>query len=122
MKVTKFDPSLNAVLGGILTTGTVSKASNAYAIGGVVVEGSAASNWHIVAYGSNYARWIPHDASGTSLDDLSDVTITAAQALDRLHYTGSSWVNTAAIWRPLMDGTGNVITDAGTGEAVMALS
>jgi hypothetical protein len=56
------------------------------------------------------------------LDDLSDVTITSATTLDRLHYNGTAWVNTAAIWRPLMDGAGNVITDGGTGEAIMALS
>jgi len=59
----------------------------------------------------------------TTLDDLTDVTITSPQPLDRLHYNGSQWINTAAIWRPVLDAaTGDVLQDAGTGEAVMALS
>lgn len=65
MKVTKFQPQgFDAVLRGVLSGGVVSEASNAYAIGGIVVEGAAGSNYHIVAYSSNYARWIPHDAAG----------------------------------------------------------
>lgn len=66
--------------------------------------------------------WQPVSAA-TTLDGLTDVTITSPQPLDRLHYNGSQWVNTAAIWRPVLDAaTGDVLQDAGTGEAVMALS
>lgn len=57
-----------------------------------------------------------------ALDDLTDVVITSPVALDQLRYDGSAWVNDARIWRPLMDGLGNVVTDSGTGEAIMALS
>jgi hypothetical protein len=56
------------------------------------------------------------------LDDLTDVVITSPATLDRLHYDGTNWINTAAIWRPLMDGGGAVVTDGGTGEAIMVLS
>lgn len=69
--------------------------------------------------------WIGGQLGGSSvgaLDDLSDVTITSPAADEVLRYNGSAWVNDDRIWRPLMDGAGNVITDSGTGEAVMALS
>lgn len=56
----------------------------------------------------------------TTLDDLSDVTITSPVAGQRLMYTGVVWVNDAGHDRPLMDGAGAVITDAGTGEAIVA--
>lgn len=60
-----------------------------------------------------------------ALDDLSDVATSAAATGDHLVRSGSSWVPespaaAANIWRPVMDGYGNVITDGGTGEAIMA--
>lgn len=65
MKVTKFQPQgFDAVLRGLLSNDTTAVSSNTYAINGITVEGAAGSNYHIVAYSSNYARWIPHDASG----------------------------------------------------------
>lgn len=56
------------------------------------------------------------------LDDLTDVTITSPADLNHLIYdaTAAQWENSAGFWRPLMDGAGAVITDGGTGEAVMA--
>lgn len=62
------------------------------------------------------------EAGGGSLDDLTDVTITSALDLNSLIYddTTNQWINTAAFWRPVMDGAGAVITDGGTGEAIMA--
>jgi hypothetical protein len=56
------------------------------------------------------------------LGDLSDVTLTSPAELDTLRRVGSAWVNDGRIWRPLMDGLGNVIVDSGTGDAIMALA
>lgn len=66
-----------------------------------------------------------HPVTG-ALDALSDVTAPSPVSGDRLVYNGSAWVNQAPsadtnIWRPLMDGYGNVVVD-GTGQAVMAYS
>lgn len=73
-----------------------------------------------------------HAAGGSSvgaLDDLSDVTITTAASGDFLRHNGSAWVDSTiqpsdiqnvGRWVPLMDGNGAVITDGGTGAAVMA--
>jgi hypothetical protein len=36
-----------------------------------------------------------------ALDDLTDVTITAEAAGDRLRFDGSEWVNTRRVWMPL---------------------
>lgn len=61
-----------------------------------------------------------------ALDDLTDVVITTPAAADRLRYDGSTWRNSALIWRPVMtlepstgqwlpvvDGSGNcVMTEA----------
>jgi hypothetical protein len=56
-----------------------------------------------------------------ALDDLTDVVITSPVVRQMLIYDGAHWVNSSAIWRPLMDGLGNVITDGATGAAIMAL-
>lgn len=58
----------------------------------------------------------------STLDDLTDVTITSPVTADRLRYDGAVWVNSALIWRPvtvydptsglwvpLVDGNGNAI-------------
>lgn len=67
--------------------------------------------------------WFLTSAGGgaTALDDLTDVTITAAALYDRLHYDGTGWVNTDKIWRPLLDDDGAIVTDD-DGAAVMGLS
>lgn len=70
-------------------------------------------------------EWCPGSvAVPVTLDDLTDVTITSPSDMQGLIYdaTAGQWVNTSAIWRPLMDGTGAVITDGVTGEAIMALN
>ncbi len=60
----------------------------------------------------------------TTLDGLTDVVITSAAAADRLRYDGTTWVNSALIWAPVMvldPGTGNylVLTDT-SGNPIMA--
>lgn len=58
-----------------------------------------------------------------ALDDLTDVTITSAAAADRLRYNGSAWVNSAALWVPVMveDGATGLwyVVVTGSGDAVM---
>ena len=87
---------------------------------------TAANTWDRVNLESidGGATWLAqHVASGaTDLDDLTDVTITSPANLHALIYdaTASQWKNSAGFWRPLMDGAGAVITDGGTGEAIMA--
>jgi hypothetical protein len=76
----------------------------------------------VTASGAGATKTITIPGGASALDDLTDVTITSPVANDELRYNGSVWVNSAAIWRPLMDGAGNVVVDGGTGEAVMALS
>jgi hypothetical protein len=61
---------------------------------------------------------------GTSvgaLDDLSDVTITAPAAADRLRYNDSGWVNSALRWSPVMtfDGTNWLVVVDGDGNPVL---
>jgi len=61
-----------------------------------------------------------YSSISAALDDLTDVTITSATAGDRLRYSGTTWVNSALVWVPVMDGLGNVVTDSGTGQAIVA--
>jgi hypothetical protein len=65
-------------------------------------------------------KFIEMPISVSELDDLSDVTLTSEALNEVLRYNGTVWVNDNRIWRPLMDGSGNVIVD-GDGQAVMAL-
>lgn len=56
-----------------------------------------------------------------SLDDLDDVVITSPATADRLRFNGTSWINSALIWRPVMtfDGTNWQVAVDGDGNAVM---
>lgn len=63
-----------------------------------------------------------HAITRPALDDLTDVAVGSAAIRQTLIHDGTNFVNSSGIWRPLMDGAGAVITDGGTGEAVMALS
>lgn len=76
----------------------------------------------VSASGTGTTKTITIPGGASALDDLTDVTITSPATNDRLAYNGTVWVNSAGIWRPLMDGAGAVVTDGGTGEAIMALS
>jgi len=62
-----------------------SAASNTLAINGIQITGAAASNYHIVASGSNFAAWVPHASGGgsalTVLDEGAPLT-TDASSLD----------------------------------------
>lgn len=58
-------------------------------------------------------------AGSPVLDDNTDVTLTSPVAGDRLRFDGLVWRNDNRIWKPVMDGLGNVVTDSGTGEAIM---
>lgn len=120
MKVTQFSTGGLPQPYGTWSTGTVNEAceavsasvsSNSYAISGIIVSGSAQSNYHLLASGSNYAAWVPDTSGVTSLDDLSDVAITSVASNDRLRYNGSLWVNSTLWWEPMVDGSGLVMLD-----------
>lgn len=90
MKVTRFQAFDPATIQSILNASNgdtvVSTSSNTFAWNGVTLYGSAASNYHIVAYSSNEARWISHDASvGGSVSFGSNV-----MAVSDLNVGGSS--------------------------------
>lgn len=88
MKVTKFSPGGLPAAYGAWSTGSVSSAceaetasisSNSLAIGGVIISGSAASNYHILASGSNYAAWVPDSSGGGSVSYGSNaMSVTSA--------------------------------------------
>lgn len=70
-------------------------------------------------------EWIPQ-AAVSALDDLSDVTITAAAAGHILRYSGSAWVNTLLVVsdypyhaEPLCDSSGPILT--ATGDVIMVV-
>lgn len=98
---------------GSTVTGTVTLDSTLNAITTVI--------YRTVDGGTNVLA-VQSGAAATDLDDLTDVTITSPSNTQAIRYNGTAWVNTSQIWRPLMDGAGNAITDSGTGEAIMALS
>lgn len=56
-----------------------------------------------------------HAAGGgggaSALDDLTDVTITAAAEGDLLRYNGTAWVDTTLRPEPMIDSAGGVMTD-----------
>jgi hypothetical protein len=58
-----------------------------------------------------------------ALDDLTDVTITTPATSDRLRYNGSLWVNSTAMWVPVMveDGATGLwyVAVTGDGDATM---
>lgn len=93
-----------------------------YVIGGTVNVGSS---WAVTTataptIGTDAIDWAAFGGA-TSLSGLSDVTITSATAADRLRYTGSVWVNTTLIWRPVMtyNGTNWLVAVTGSGDAIM---
>lgn len=77
----------------------------------------------VTASGTGAGKTVTIPGFGGALDDLSDVVITSAAAGDRLRYSGTAWVNSSLIWRPLMvlDPTsGNYLpVTTGAGDAVM---
>jgi hypothetical protein len=96
-----------------------------YVQGTIWIDGSTGAVYFLTDPASGAAVWVPISNTGIiPLNDISDVTITAAADQNTLMYDSASaqWVNIAGIWRPLMDGAGAVVTDGGTGEAIMALS
>ncbi len=61
-------------------------------------------------------------SGASSLDDLTDVTLTSPATADRLRFDGSVWRNSDLVWRPVMasDGTNYYVVVDGSGTAVMA--
>ena len=100
MKVTSFDPGgLDVVSLGLFSTGYVSTSSNSYssaiasnalAVAGVIVTGSAASNYHILASSPTAAAWVP-DAGGGGLT-VSDEGTPLATAATTLDFVGAGVV------------------------------
>lgn len=56
-----------------------------------------------------------------ALDDLSDVAITSPTDHQQLAYDGTSWLNSSAHWKYLLDSaTGTIVIDGGTGAGIEA--
>lgn len=60
--------------------------------------------WSSVGDGTIYGAKVGGSSGATSLDDLSDVTITAVATDDMLQYNGSVWVNSSKRWEAVTDG------------------
>ena len=78
---------------------------------------SSASNSEVLRY--NGSNWV--DAT-LVLGDLGDVTVTSAPSnLSNLYYdqAGSTWRDSARIWRPIMASSSNLLIDGATNEVVM---
>lgn len=87
---------------------------------------SGISDGDIIIWDDATDTWIvgPQTGGGSiALDDLTDVSITSATASDRLVYNGSVWVNSSAMWVPVMveDGATGLwyVAVTGDGDAVM---
>jgi hypothetical protein len=98
--------------------------SNATEVGNASTGGASSSNSRadhvhkgvhsITAAGSNNLYGDVDVAAGSGIAvTVNGQTVTVAS-------TGASLAD-VRIWRPLMDGAGAVVTDSGTGEAIMAL-
>lgn len=62
----------------------------------------------------------PAILGATTLDGLTDVTITTPVVGDRLRFDGTVWRNSALIWQPLTDpSVPDLIFDTGTGDIIM---
>lgn len=81
------------------------------------------SLWSVDGDSTIYGAKVGGGSSVAALDDLSDVTITSPASADRLRYSGSAWVNSAAVWVPAMveDGATGLwyVAVTGDGDAVM---
>jgi hypothetical protein len=67
--------------------GAASVASNALALGSVVVQNSAASNYHFVAVSSTAGYWLPHAADGEP--DVE--TVAASGSTETINYDVATW-------------------------------
>ncbi|HLA15269.1 MAG TPA: hypothetical protein VJZ72_00085 [Candidatus Limnocylindrales bacterium] len=88
------------------------------------VDTTGKSDGDVLTWSSGTSTWIAAPPSTVAtLDDLTDVAITAPVAGQRLRYDGSGWANTDLVWRPVMvedPGSGNwYVVVTGDGDAVM---
>ena len=108
-------PSANQT---IVTSSSTAAAWADYTLDGLTdVTISSASNSEVLRY--NGSAWV--DAT-LVLDDLGDVTVTSAPSnLSNLYYdqAGSTWRDSARIWRPIMASSSNLLIDGATNEVVM---
>ncbi len=105
-------------------------------LAGVVISGTPTAGQEIVATSGTAASWqtvdgaltvkdegTPLATAATSLDFVgAGVIASGASAAKTITIPGGATASDTGIWRPLMDGAGNVVTDGATGEAVMAFS
>lgn len=67
--------------------------------GSVVIDGlswpqaDGTVNYVLQTDGAGQLSWVPNAGGGGSIDDLADVTITAAATGDLIRYNGSNWVD-----------------------------
>lgn len=82
----------------------------------IVIQKNASGDWQVSFDGTS---WEALGGGGaTSLEDLTDVDITAAAEGDMLRFDGSLWVNTPGRWEPVTDGVDTFVWDGD--EIVMA--
>jgi hypothetical protein len=75
----------------------------------------------VTASGTGAAKTVTIPGGASTLDDLTDVTITSPANHDQLAYDGTVWRNSAAHWKYVLDAaTGTVLIDAGTGAGIEA--
>lgn len=88
------------------------------------VNAPSPSDGQVLTWDSTPGEWVAATPTVVAdLDDLTDVVITSPASADRLRYNGSAWVNSAAVWVPVMveDGATGLwyVAVTGDGDAVM---
>ena len=87
---------------------------------GTEIDATAVTDGYVLtADGAGNSVWEVPDTGALTLDELTDVTITAPAADDVIAWTGAAWVNTQIVPAPLADLTDTTITAVTTDEILI---